>query len=69
MDRLDKIIAIIRNLKEEGMVASAPTNNTSGPIAGFPPDSPPVYKKRKRYLYGGRGSRSQWMLKRNMPIE
>ena len=38
-----------------------PTNNASGDaIAGLPPDNPPV-KKKKRYIYGGRGSRKMWM--------
>ena len=38
-----------------------PTNNaSSGNIAGLPPDSPPV-KKKKRYIYGGTGSRKMWM--------
>ena len=40
-----------------------PTNNaSSGNIAGLPPDSPPVKKKKKKtYAYGGRGSRKMWM--------
>ena len=48
-----------------------PTNNaSSGNIAGLPPDSPPVKNKRgsgmknrkkKKYAYGGRGSRKMWM--------
>ena len=38
-----------------------PTNNaSSGNIAGLPPDDPPV-KKKKRYIYGGKGSRRMWM--------
>ena len=38
-----------------------PTNNaSSGNIAGLPPDVPPVNKK-KRYIYGGTGSRKMWM--------
>ena len=51
---------------------SAPTNNaSSGNIAGLPPDDPPVKKnkrgsgmknrKKKKYAYGGRGSRKMWM--------
>ena len=49
-----------------------PTNNaSSGNIAGLPPDDPPVKKnkrgsgmknrKKKKYAYGGRGSRKMWM--------
>ena len=59
---IDKIINIVRNLREEAMVA--PTNNVGGgkiectKEAG---DNPPVRKKKKRYIYGGRGSRRMWM--------
>ena len=55
---LEKIRRIVR--KEE--VMAAPTNNASGgEIAGLPPDSPPVKRKKKTYAYGGRGSRKMWM--------
>ena len=49
--------------KEEMGAAAAgvPTNNaSSGNIAGLPHDSPPV-KQKKRYIYGGRGSRKMWL--------
>ena len=42
---------------------AAPTNNVGdGKIAGTVEagDNPPV-KKKKRYIYGGRGSRKNWM--------
>ena len=35
MNKIDKIISIIRNLKEEGMSVGAPTNNT-GSTPGEP---------------------------------
>ena len=47
---------------EEAM--AAPTNNVGGgQIAGTVEagDNPPV-KKKKRYIYGGRGSRKNWMV-------
>ena len=59
---IDKIINIVRNLREEAIVA--PTNSVgSGKIAGTKEagDNPPVRKKKKRYIYGGRGSRRMWM--------
>ena len=59
---IDKIINIVRNLREQAMVA--PTNNVGGgKIAGTKEagDNPPVRKKKKRYIYGGRGSRRMWM--------
>ena len=65
---------IIRGLKGSNIQDefSAPTNNaSSGNIAGLPPDDPPVKKnkrgsgmknrKKKKYAYGGRGSRKMWM--------
>ena len=61
---IDKIINIVRNLREEAMVA--PTNNVgSVKIAGTKEagDDPPVRKKKKKYIYGGRGSRKMWMQK------
>ena len=58
---INKIIKKIRDLREEMAVAGVPTNNaSSGNIAGLPPDSPPV-KQKKRYIYGGRGSRKMWL--------
>ncbi len=61
---IDKIINIVRNLREEAMVA--PTNNVGdGNIAGTKEagDDPPVRKKKKKYIYGGHGSRRMWMQK------
>ena len=56
---LEKIRRIVR--KEE--VMAAPTNSVGGgQIAGTVEagDNPPV-KKKKRYIYGGTGSRKMWM--------
>ena len=60
---IDKIINIVRNLREQAVMA-APTNRVgSGKIAGTTEagDDPPVRKKKKKYIYGGRGSRKMWM--------
>jgi len=48
-ETLLKLINIVRNLREDGgMATSVITNNaSSGKIAGLPPDNPPVFKKRK----------------------
>ena len=62
---IDKIINIVRNLREQAVMA-APTNSVgSGKIAGTTEagDDPPVRKKKKKYIYGGRGSRRMWMQK------
>ena len=56
---LDKLL---RNLRKEEVMA-APTNSMGGgAIAGSVEagDNPPV-KKKKRYIYGGTGSRKMWM--------
>ncbi len=65
--KIDRIIEAFRNyktLKEQGIV-SAPTNNVgSGNIAGTPeadPGNPPVFKKKKKNIYLGIGSRKRWM--------
>lgn len=68
---LSKIIGIVRNLREDGMVISggiANVANASG--LGFDPkkDTPPVFPgKRKRYAFLGPKSRSLWMQKRTPP--
>ena len=52
---IDKVIKKIRELREEMASGGIPTNNaSSGNIAGLPPDTPPV-KKKKEYIYGGHG--------------
>jgi len=59
---IDKIINIVRTLKEEGMIANALGAPGEGKIAGTVEagDDPPV-RKKKRYIYAGKGSRKQWM--------
>jgi hypothetical protein len=57
--KLNRIIEIIRDLNEEGVV---PTNNVGqGKIAGTVEagDDPPVRKPRKRYIYQ-KGLRKTW---------
>ena len=59
---IDKIISIVKALREEAVMA-APTNNVGGgKIAGTREagDDPPV-RKKKRYIYSGRGSRRMWL--------
>ena len=56
---------IRRNIRKEEV--AIPTNNVSGgKIAGTVEagDDPPV-KKKKRYIYGGTGSRKMWLTKNN----
>ena len=62
---INKIIKKIRDLREEMGAAAVPTNNaSSGNITGLPPDPPPV-RRKKKYIYGGRGSRKMWMPNKN----
>jgi hypothetical protein len=70
--KIDKVIEAFRhyiNLKEEGMVTGGPTNNVGGgQIAGTPeadPGNPPVFKKKKKNIYLGIGSRKRWMKPKN----
>ena len=66
MDKIDKIISIVRYLREEAMASSAmpPTNHADSSGLGFDPqkESPPAF--RKRYAYLGKNSRSRWMKRR-----
>jgi len=63
--RLENVINIIRSLNEEMGVAAmgGPTNNVGdGKIAGAVlGEDPPVRRKKKRYIYGGTGSRKFWL--------
>ena len=64
MEKIDKIIKTIRELKEEvAMSASPPTNSSNAQGLGFDPESesPPV-RKKKRYIYFGKNSRKWWMI-------
>ena len=55
---LEKIRRIVR--KEE--VMAAPTNSTGPAVPGTGDDSSTVVvNKKKRYIYGGKGSRKMWM--------
>ena len=56
-NRLDKIINLIRENMTVGAAGFTGAADPKGPTAGFDP----VMKPRKRYIYGGRGSRKNWM--------
>jgi hypothetical protein len=60
-DRINRIIGIIRSLREDVGVGAMPTNNISGgKIAGSAAagDDPPV-RKKKKYIYQ-KGLRKTW---------
>ena len=61
---IDKIINIVKNLREQAVMAAPMNSVGSGKIAGTVEagDDPPV-RKKKKYIYGGRGSRRMWMQK------
>lgn len=73
MDKIDRIIQIVRTLKEDGMgvgaVSGGPTNRTGPSIPGTSPgETPPVFSgKRKKNAFLGPGSRSRWMQRRKPP--
>ena len=57
--RLQTIINMVKGLREEVAIAN---NASSGAIAGLPPDSPPVFKKKRKPTPVGRyGSRRMWL--------
>ena len=57
--RIDKLISIVKSIREEVAIAN---NASSGAIAGLPPDSPPVFKKKRKPTPVGRyGSRKLWL--------
>ena len=57
--RLQTIIDMVKGLREEVAIAN---NASSGAIAGLPPDSPPVFKKKRKPTPVGRyGSRKLWL--------
>ena len=58
-NRLDKIINLIRENMTVGAAGFTGAADPKGPTAGFDPVM--GKKPRKRYLYGGRGSRKNWM--------
>ena len=68
---INKIISIVRNIKEEGMVTGGIANSLGktgeGKIAGTVQagDNPPI-KKTNKYIYGA-GFRKNWLQKRNPP--
>ena len=69
---INRIIDIIRTLKEEGIgvgaVSAGPTNKTGPGVATFDPVmSFKTEPQKKRYIYGGKGSRSLWMQRRTPP--
>jgi len=66
---INKIINIIHTLKEEGEGGDMTNNVGDGKIAGTieAGDDPPFFmrrfktRKKKKYISGGRGSRSKWL--------
>ena len=58
-NRLDKIINLIRENMTVGAAGFTGAADPKGPTAGFDPVM--GKKPRKRYIYGGRGSRKNWM--------
>jgi hypothetical protein len=56
---IDRIISIIRTIKEDAIANTVGGGQIAGTVEAG--DDPPVRKKKKRYIYGGRGSRKMWM--------
>ena len=67
-----RILEKIINLLREEMMTTASTAgkpgfsskaDAEGPTAGYDPVIGKVMKRKKRYIYGGHGSRKNWMKK------
>ena len=58
---INRIISMVRILKEEGAIAMPTNNVSSGNIAGTKEsgDDPPI--KKKKYIYGCHVSRRMWL--------
>lgn len=66
---IDKVISIIRNLREEGMVTGSSSGTpgfsekspAEGPTAGVTPVMGKKMARRNTYATGGPGSRKKWL--------
>jgi len=63
MDKLDKLIQIIHNIKEEGERGIANVVGDGEKSLGYniETETPPVWKEKKNYAKGGKGSRKWWL--------
>ena len=64
MNKLDRLIQIIHNLKEEGEGSIANVVGDGEKSLGYniQTGTPPIFpSKKKRYAKGGRGSRKWWL--------
>ena len=69
-DKINKIIDIVRQLREDGMGGGGAIANVTGPVipGTSPGETPPVFPgKRKKNAFLGPGSRSRWMQRRKPP--
>ena len=58
---LDKIINIIRTLNEEGEIANVVGDGEKSLGYNIETETPPVWKGKKKYAKGGKGSRKWWL--------
>jgi len=63
MDKLDRLIQIIHDLKEEGEIANVVGDGEKSLGYNINTGTPPVFpsKKKKTHPTGGRGSRRWWL--------
>ena len=61
MDKLDKLIQIIHNIKEEGEIANVVGDGEKSLGYNIETGTPPVWKSKKKYAKGGKGSRKWWL--------
>jgi hypothetical protein len=63
MDKVDKLIQIIHNIREEGegSIVNVVGNGEKSLGYNIETGTPPVSKKKKTYAKGGKGSRKWWL--------
>lgn len=63
MNKLDKLIQIIHSIKEEGegSIANVVGNGEKSLGYNIETGTPPVWKGKKKYAKGGKGSRKWWL--------
>ena len=62
MDRVDKLIDAVRQIREEAAAMGAgPTNSATPAGLGYNSETDGPQKRKKKYIYGGKNSRKWWL--------
>lgn len=61
MNKIDKLIKIIHNIKEENVIANVVGTGEKSLGYNIETETPPVSKRKNNYAKGGRNSRKWWL--------